>query len=284
MKADCHIHMVLDGVNWKAAMDRHTPAPDEAYIHQVLATYQRLGYTYLRDGGDKLGASAKAKQLAPQYGITYRTPLAPLSMVGHYGGFIGLQYDSLTEYESLVLSQKAQGADFIKIMVSGLMDFDRFGVLTETDFPLPLLYPLVDIAHQEGLAVMVHCNGARAMETAADAGADSIEHGAYADRDALCAMKERGTVWVPTLSTVANLIVDNAPCPRHDPSVVQAILDSAIENVTAFAQMGGLVAPGTDAGAYNVPHGSETERPLLHRCGIGDDAIDRATKQLLSLF
>lgn len=284
MKADCHIHMVLDGADWKAAMGRHTLAPDEGFIHATLARYQRLGYTYLRDGGDKLGASLKAKQLAPRYGITYRTPLAPLSMQGHYGGFIGLQYAGLAEYEQLVLSQKAQGADFIKIMVSGLMDFDRYGVLTETDFPLPLLYPLVEIPHRLGLSVMAHCNGARAMETAADAGVDSIEHGAYADHDALCAMQEKGVIWVPTLSTIANLILDKDGKSRHDPSVVQAILDSAIENVRAFAQMGGMVAPGTDAGAHKVPHGSQTEIPLLHRCGIRDDAIACATARLMERF
>ena len=27
---DCHIHMVLDGVNWKDAIARHKAAPQEA--------------------------------------------------------------------------------------------------------------------------------------------------------------------------------------------------------------------------------------------------------------
>ena len=33
--------------------------------------------------------------------------------------------------------------------------------------------------------------------------------------------------------------------------------------LTAFAAMGGLIAPGTDAGAWAVPHGSLTEFDLL---------------------
>lgn len=280
MKADCHIHMVLDGVDWKAAMGRHSQAPDEAYIRKVLALYQSLGYTYLRDGGDKLGASRVAKQLSPEYGITYRSPLSPLSMAGHYGGFIGLQYADLTEYTSLVLAQKARGADFVKIMISGLMDFDRCGVLTEEGLPPALISQLVHIAHQEGLSVMAHCNGGRTMEAAAAAGVDSIEHGAYADDDALCAMKENHVIWCPTLSTIANLLSDT----RHDPGVIQAILDSAMENVRRFAQMGGMVVPGTDAGAHNVPHGSQTEIPLLRQCGISDEALTKATQQLIALF
>ena len=295
MKADCHIHMVLDGIDWRAAMGRHSQAPDEAYIRKVLALYQSLGYTYLRDGGDKLGAGALAKQLSPEYGITYRSPLSPLSMAGHYGGFIGLQYADLTEYTSLVLAQKARGADFVKIMISGLMDFDRCGVLTEEGLPPALISQLVHIAHQEGLSVMAHCNGGRTMEAAAAAGVDSIEHGAYADDDALCAMAENRTVWVPTLSTIANLlpqrnrggqfsILNYQFSIRHDPGVIQAILDSAMENVRRFAQMGGMVVPGTDAGAHNVPHGSQTEIPLLRQCGISDEAITQATQQLIALF
>ena len=89
MGADCHMHMILDGYDWKAAIGRHREAVDEPWIRQRLAEYQKLGFTYLRDGGDRWGAGAKARSLAPEYGITYRTPLAPLCKKGHYGGFIG---------------------------------------------------------------------------------------------------------------------------------------------------------------------------------------------------
>ena len=78
MRADCHIHMVLDGVDWKQAITRHSICPEEGFIRQVLERYRDLGYTYLRDGGDRWGVGAKARELASQYGITYRTPLAPL--------------------------------------------------------------------------------------------------------------------------------------------------------------------------------------------------------------
>ena len=41
---DCHIHMVLDGVNWKDAIARHKAAPQEALIRQTLGHYQALGF------------------------------------------------------------------------------------------------------------------------------------------------------------------------------------------------------------------------------------------------
>ena len=51
MNADCHIHMVLDGVDWKASIARGIR---ENYIAGVLSDYQKKGYKYLRDGGDRL--------------------------------------------------------------------------------------------------------------------------------------------------------------------------------------------------------------------------------------
>ena len=267
MRADCHMHMILDGFEWRSAIARHNPVPDACWIREILKTYQSLGFTYLRDGGDRWGAGAKARELAPEYGITYRTPLAPLCKAGHYGTFIGEKYENFKEYAALVQQHRKNGADFIKIMISGLMDFDRCGVLTEPGFPENEIKELIRIAHGEGFTVMAHCNGAPAAIAAATHGVDSIEHGAYLNDEALLAMKESGCIWCPTLSTIGNLRGKG----RFDERAVRAILATATENVFAFAAMGGLIAPGTDAGAWAVPHGSLTEFELL-REAIGENA------------
>lgn len=280
MKADCHMHMVLDGHDWRGAIARHSAGADEAFVRHTLSQYQEKGYTYLRDGGDKWGAGEYARSIAPEFGITYRTPLAPISKAGHYGGFIGQQYETLKEYAAMVKSHRQQGADFIKIMISGLMDFDRFGVLTEEGLPPQLIREMIHIAQGEGFAVMAHANGARTVEAAALAGVDSVEHGAYLDTDALAAMREAGTVWVPTLSTVGNLRGKG----RFDETAVQKILESALMNVAAFHAMGGLVAPGTDAGAWAVPHGSCTEQALLAAAGVTADALDNGTRAIIAKF
>lgn len=265
MNADCHIHMVLDGVDWKSAIARHSNSLDIPIIRRTLEGYQQLGVTYLRDGGDRWGVGMAARAIAPEYGITYKTPLSPLCKAGHYGSFIGETYHDLKEYGALVQKIRKGGGDFIKIMISGLMDFDRFGVLTSQALAPDLIRELIHIAHEEGFSVMAHANGPRTVEAAAAAGVDSIEHGAYLDADALAAMKENGTVWVPTLSTIGNLRGKS----RFSETAVAAILESALENVAAFAAMGGLIAPGTDAGAWAVPHGSQTEYALLHQA-LGD--------------
>ncbi len=278
MKADCHMHMLLDGFDWKASIARHREAPHIPTIRAALSIYREQGYTYLRDGGDRWGVGAAARELAPEYGIAYRTPLAPLCKAGHYGSFIGEVYENMAQYAALVQRHRQKGADFIKIMISGLMDFDRAGVLTEEGLPPTEIRELIHIAHEAGFSVMAHCNGPRAMEAAADAGVDSIEHGAYADEEALAAMAENRTIWVPTVSTIANL----RGTGRFNENAVAAIWESAAENLRRFAALGGIIAPGSDAGAWAVPHGADTEHGLLTKIlgenaeiflGVGTNAI-----------
>jgi len=279
---DCHMHMVLDGAYWKSAIARHSEGADIPWIRSVLETYRAAGFTWLRDCGDRWGVGAAARALAGEYGITYRTPLASLYKKGRYGGIIGKPFENHREFAALVEENRAQGADFIKIMISGLMDFNRFGVLTEEGLPPEEIRELVRIAHEAGMAVAVHGNGPRAVTAAAEAGVESVEHGAYLDEETLAAMKEAGTVWVPTLSTIGNLRGKD----RFPQGEVEAILAGALENVARFAAMGGRIAPGTDAGAWAVPHGSRTEFALL-QTAIGADTenvLARGVKRIQEVF
>ena len=282
MLADCHMHAILDGVDWRAAIGRHRDGVDEGFLHSMLSAYRDAGFDYLRDGGDRWGAGKRARELAPEYGITYRTPLANLCMAGHYGSFIGEKYGDFREYAQLVKKHREDGADFIKIMISGLMDFDVCGRLTEEPLDHETIRELIHIAHEEGFSVMAHANGARCVENAARAGVDSVEHGAYLDDDALHAMVENNAIWVPTLSTVGNL----RGTGRFNETAVAAILDTAMENVRKFAALGGILAPGTDAGAWAVPHGILSEYDLLHQAlgGEAETILNRGTAEIIRCF
>lgn len=284
MYADCHIHMILDGVYYKDAIDRHREAPREDWIRNCLARYQALGFSYLRDGGDRWGVGARARELAPEYGITYRTPIFPIYKRGHYGSFIGRGYETLAEYRGLLSEARVRGADFIKIMISGLMDFDHWGVLTDSPMDGAEIAALIHIAHEEGFSVMAHANGTEAVLPAARAGVDSVEHGAYLGEAALAAMAESGVVWVPTLATIGNL----RGTGRFSEAAVTAILATAQGNLRRFHALGGLLAPGSDAGAYAVPHGAgglEEYRLLTEALGpSAPEALSRGIAALQQKF
>ncbi len=284
MFADLHIHMLLSGSDWRAAIAGHQPQPDDALIRRRLAAYQAAGITWLRDGGDRFGVCLRARELAPEYGVTYRTPAFPLCKKGHYGSFIGRGWSDFAEYRALLAEAKAAGADFIKLMVSGLMDFSVYGRLTEEPLSGAEMRDLISAAHDMGFAVMAHCNGAEAVKNAVLAGVDSIEHGAYLDDDACHALAESHAVWVPTLSTIGNLIGSG----RFPDEVVKRILHSAQENVRKAADLGGHIGLGCDAGAFRVPHVEGTlseEKWLRETLGKRADAVlSAAEKRVKTIF
>ena len=272
---DCHIHMVLDGVNWKDAIARHKAAPQEALIRQTLGHYQALGFSYLRDGGDRWGAGALAAKLAPEYGIRYRTPCFPIYKTGHYGSFIGRGFSTPAEYRALVRAAKAAGAHFIKIMISGLMDFEHYGVLTDEPLAPGEIADMIAGAHDEGFSVMAHANGDSAVRAALAAGVDSIEHGAYLSPETRSQLAESHAVWVPTLVTIGNLI----GCGRFPDEVLTPLLAYQMNAVKKAAALGAKIACGSDAGAYRVLHGQGglDERTLLRRAiGEGADTVTDA--------
>ena len=284
MFANLHIHMLLDGANWRAAIAAHRPQPDEDLIRRRLSAYQDAGITWLRDGGDRFGVCLRARALAPEYGITYRTPAFPIHKKGHYGSFIGRSWSDFAEYDALLTEAKAAGADFIKLMVSGLMVFSVYGRLTEEPLAAGEMQALIAAAHDRGFAVMAHCNGAEAVKHAVSAGADSIEHGAYLDDEACRMLAESHAVWVPTLSTIGNLLGSG----RYDDAVLGQILRSAQENVRRVAALGGLIGLGCDAGAFRVPHveGTLSEEQWLRRTlgGDADAVLTAAAAQIKAYF
>ena len=127
MFGDCHIHMILDGIYYRDAIDAHKGHVCDELIRAVLERYARAGIRYLRDGGDAFGVCQRARILAAEYGIEYRIPCFPICMKGRYGGFIGRTFETMADYRALVAEVDRNGGDFIKIMISGLMDFDRYG-------------------------------------------------------------------------------------------------------------------------------------------------------------
>lgn len=251
MFGECHAHLIMDGLNYRRAVDLHRDAVREDVIRSKLELYRELGISFIRDGGDAAGVSRRAKELAGEYGIDYRTPVFAIHKNGHYGSIVGRGFCDLKEYHQLVLEAKAEGADFIKIMTTGLMDFDNHGNITGSPLEPEEVREMVHIAHQEGFAVMSHTNGDAAVRTAIEAGVDSVEHGNYMSEATLDLLAESPTVWVPTLVTVRNLL----GCGRYENSVLVSIMESEERALRLAYKKGVKTALGSDAGAYMVPHG-----------------------------
>lgn len=287
---ECHAHLFMNGCDYKRAVEDHKAHPQEALVRAHLEEYRRRGIAFVREGGDDYGVSSLAKRLAPEYGITYRTSLFAIHRRGRYGAIVGKGYGTLEEYAALVRRVKAQGGDFIKIMTTGIMDFETDHTLTERSLPREEVRELAHIAHEEGFSVMAHTNGARGVLWAVEAGVDSLEHGNFQDRESLDALAQSGTVWVPTCVTVKNLIGSG----RFSDAVLKSIYRGFQESLRYFYGKGGQAALGSDAGAYRVFHGQglldeyEAFRKTLLPEGVKEEELDgwllRGEERIRSLF
>lgn len=102
----------------------------------------------------------------------------------------------MKEYHVLLKEAKNKGADFIKIMTTGLLDFNNHGQITGTPLDRKEVCEMVHIAHEEGMAVMSHTNGIYGVQAAVEAGVDSVEHGNYIDPETIRELADSDSVWV----------------------------------------------------------------------------------------
>lgn len=251
MFGECHAHALMNSVNYRAAVELHKEKVNESAVRKCLEAYKEAGVSFVRDGGDPYGVSELAAKLAPEYGIDYRTPIFAIHKNGHYGSIVGRGFADIKEFHQRVKEAKESGADFIKIMTTGLLDFNNHGRVTGTPLEAKEVKEMVHIAHEEGFAVMSHTNGAYGTRAAIEAGVDSLEHGNYMDEDTMSMLADSDTVWVPTLVTVRNLL----GCGRYDDEVLRPIIARSEELVHMAFEKRIKTAAGSDAGAYMVPHG-----------------------------
>lgn len=251
MFGECHAHIFMNGYDYRQAVMEHQGHPDERRIREHLKAYQTAGVTYVRDGGDRFGSSLLARKLAPEYGITYRTPGFAIHKAGHYGVVVGRAFHDYEEYKQLLKELKAAGSDFVKIMTTGIMDFNSNGRITGAPLGREEVIRMVGLAHDMGFSVMSHTNTASAVMDAVEAGADSIEHGNFQNEESICCMAEHDVVWVPTVVTVKNLI----GAGRFSDVVLSKIWQEQQEALKLAYKNKALMALGSDAGAYRVFHG-----------------------------
>ena len=248
---ECHAHIFMNGTDYHAAVQAHCAGADEKLVRRTFEEYRKRQVTFIREGGDHYGVSLLAKRMAPEYGITYLSPVTAIFRVGHYGRVVGEPYSDMREFAALVKRNAEKGADFVKIMTTGIMDFRTPDGVTGERLPADEIREMVHIAHEEGFRVMSHTNGAQAVIEAAEAGVDSIEHGNFQNEESLQCLRDCGTIYVPTVVTVRNLLCDD----RFEHEVIRAIWEGIEKNIRYAHAAGVCMALGSDAGAYRVLHG-----------------------------
>ena len=279
---ECHGHLMMDGEDFTAARNRHRKDVDTEALRRSLSALRDAGIMYFRDGGDAYGVSALGREIAPEYGIEVVTPVFAIHKRGYYGSIVGKSYDDIASFRERIAELKKAKGDFVKLMLSGIITFRSWGDLSCEGLCKDEIKELVDIAHSEGYSVMVHVNGADTVRAAVMAGADSIEHGYFVDRETIEIMAEKQTLWVPTLAAVEAFIGRQGT----DRDVAEKTLDEQLALLAKAREMGIPVASGSDSGAVGVPHGkgSMREYELLSRAGFTDAEIEASNEKIREKF
>jgi imidazolonepropionase-like amidohydrolase len=173
-----------------------------------------------------------------------------------YGAFMATDVEDAQAIESSV-ARLAGENDEIKLILTGIINFDAGAVTDEPQFDLASTRLVVETARAHDRKTFAHCSGEKGLAIAARAGIDSIEHGFFMDRETLAVMRDNQVAWTPTF------------CPVHfqwarpeavgwSPQTVgnlRRILDDHAEHLRLADEMGVRLLMGTDAGSMGVEHG-----------------------------
>jgi imidazolonepropionase-like amidohydrolase len=301
---EAHAHLFLEGgeldLDKRAAyLKRNAPAELLAAALPRLEKLVRLGIAGVRDAGDKDGVGLALSKLCKQQGspvgpVSDRTgqsqspalmpyldsPGAAIHHRGRYGGFMGGALEDYASAAECVAARIADGADRIKLIPTGIINFKQGAVTTEPQMTVDELRQLVTAANAAGRQTFAHASGDAGIERVIESGVDSVEHGFFVRDDQLARMRDRQIAWVPTFAPVQRQ-VDEAARYHWDAQVVgnlQRILDNHAASLRRAHELGVLIVAGSDAGSCGVAHGMGFlhELELMERAGLPSLAVINA--------
>jgi imidazolonepropionase-like amidohydrolase len=208
----------------------------------------------------------------------------PLSWVADFGQHDGTfrLADGTSECMRAVREQLRRGAAVIKVCASG-------GVLSQVDHPIHQqftdaeLATIVEVAGLAGRVVAAHCHGKPGIMAALRAGVATIEHGTYLDEEACDAMRETGTILVPTRTIIENILAHLDKVPPYAAAKLTALAATHADMLRMAIDRGVTIAMGTDLGltGLDLPGAWGTNgTELQHLVALGmtpQQAIEAAT-------
>ena len=282
---EAHAHLFLEGgeldLAKRSAYLRQTPAVLLAAARPRLERLVRLGVIAVRDAGDKDGVGLVLSRLYASAGrpvMPYLdSPGAAIHHRGRYGGFMAAPLEDHPSPRHCVEARVATGADRIKIIPTGIINFHAGAVTTEPQMTAGEVSELAGAARAFGRQTFAHASGDKGIERAIEGGVDSIEHGFFIRDDQLARMRNRGIAWVPTIAPVQMQLDHAAKMGWNDKvaSKLRRILDNHAASLLRAWNLGVILIAGSDAGSCGVAHGHGLlyELELMERAGLPASAV-----------
>jgi len=173
--------------------------------------------------------------------------------------------DGPDECRKAVREQIGNGADWIKVYADQRVSTAGGVVHSIPTFTPEEFHAIVDETHREHHKVAAHAMGLEGVHSAVEAGADSIEHGAYISDDDLKTMVAHGTWYVPTLYIFiyAEEIHQASGFPGWKGGV-----EIHAQTFRRALKAGVKIAFGTDVGGFEWTINPAKEFPLMVEYGM----------------
>lgn len=289
---EAHAHLFLDGapVNFQLRDQYLKESSADSLLARARARWPKIlqcGVGAVRDAGDKhavgLALAAEARGSVGQRATTpfIDSPGAAIHHKGRYGSFMGTPIEDHASPAACVAARVAGGADRIKLLVSGIINFKEGRVTVPPQMVVEEVRALVEAARSHGKQTFAHASGTEGVENSIEGGVNTVEHGFFITEAQLSKMRDRNIAWVPTFAPV-QLQIDRAAELGWDVVVVvghlKRIIESHQDMLRRAHEMGVPVVAGSDAGSCGVPHGVGLIEELCHmeRAGMPRMAILRA--------
>jgi len=285
---EAHAHLFLEG--GELALDRraaYIKQPAEVLLaaaHARLGKLVKLGVAGVRDAGDRNGVGLALSKLC----ASSSRPLMPyvdspgsaIHHRGRYGSFMGAPLEDHATPRDCVEARVKAGADRIKLIPTGIIDFKKAQVTSLPQMSLEEITQLVAAAQSFNRQTFAHASGDVGIEYVIEGGVDSVEHGFFVRDDQLARMRDRRTAWVPTFAPVQEQI-DHADVMGWSEEIaanLRGIIERHSASLVRAHEMGVLIVAGSDAGSVGVAHGIGliNEMVLMERAGLPSLAVINA--------
>lgn len=252
---DAHVHLVWDGSEDPQSVIKHL---DQETI--VLRAYRHaketleLGVTTVRDVASPQQSVLKLRNAINDkvlVGPTIISSGPAVCMTGGHVHYLGREADGPDEVRKAVREVMKSGADLVKLMATG-------GIYTVGEEPgsvqltVEEMRTAVEEAHKKNKKVAAHAEGLQGILNCLEVGVDTIEHGIYANEEALQKMKEQGTYLVPTMVVMKRLAVDER-IPEWALEKAKHVVEPHQEMLENAIRIGVKIATGTDCGSPVTP-------------------------------
>ncbi|HBE04227.1 MAG TPA: hypothetical protein DC049_17385 [Spirochaetia bacterium] len=286
---EAHSHIFLDGSELDFTRRSEYLKSDAVNMLRVadvnILENLKYGITAVNDAGDIYGINAIIKKQADKFegGFRFRTAGKAIRKKKKYGSFMAVETETPGEIRTAA-DQAVNEGDFLKILLTGIIDFENGMVKGPPQFNGDELKIMIDIAVKSGKRTAVHASGSEGLLAAVNSGVDSIEHGFFMTDEILHKMRDKNIAWVPTFSPVEfqRIRPELAGWNAESADKISRILDNHYEKLNRACRMGVTVLAGSDAGSYGVAHGCGLIDDMLymHKAGMSTASVLRSATSL----